>query len=169
MNINDQRLFSLVRSALWNATLPSDLFMDMRDEDWKIIFKQASKQGLMGIAYDSLRKLPKELQCSSSFCLQWAVNVDAMENRYRKQYNALEQLAAFYAQYDIHILLLKGIGLSSYYPIPSHREGGDIDIYLFGDFEKGNRLMEEEGIAVDQGKAVNPIHSIFYFKGIPII
>lgn len=168
MNINDERLFSLVRSALWNTTLSSNLFMDVREEDWKIIFKQASKQGLMGIAYDGLGKLDKELQCSASFYLQWAVNVNAMEKRYRKQYNVLEQLATFYAQYDIHILLLKGIGLSSYYPIPSHREGGDIDIFLFGDFEKGNRLMEGEGITVDQGKTINPIHSIFYFQGIPI-
>ncbi|MCS3155123.1 nucleotidyltransferase family protein [Phocaeicola dorei] len=26
---------------------------------------------------------------------------------------------------------MKGVGLSTYYPIPSHREGGDIDIFTY--------------------------------------
>jgi len=168
MNINDQRLFCLLRSALWNTTLPIDLFMNMNENEWKIIFKQAVKQGVMGIAYDGFCQLPKTVQIPSSFRLHWAVNVDSMEKRYHKQVETLEKLASFYTKYGVKIMLLKGIGLSNLYPIPSHREGGDIDIFLFGDFNKGNRLMEEKGIKVYQGKSISPKHSIFYYQGIPI-
>jgi len=168
MNINDQRLFSLVRSALWDMAPPLDLFINMQEKDWKIIFKQAVTHGVMGIAYDRFCQLPKTVQIPSPFRLNWAVNVDAMEKRYQKQLETLENLASFYAQYGIKIMLLKGIGLSTFYPIPSHREGGDIDIFLFGDFDKGNGLMEERGIKVYQGKSISPKHSIFYYQGIPI-
>lgn len=51
------------------------------------------------------------------------------------------------------------MGLSTYYPIPSHREGGDIDIFTYSadhsrksDAEANrlaDRLMEEKGIEVD--------------------
>ncbi|MBP7102847.1 MAG: nucleotidyltransferase family protein [Bacteroidales bacterium] len=168
MNINDQRLLSLVKNALWNMAIPLDLFMNMHEYDWEIIFKQAVTHGVMGIAYDGLCRLSNTVQIPIPFRLHWAVNVDAMEKRYQKQLETLENLASFYTPYGIKILLLKGIGLSRLYPIPSHREGGDIDIYLFGDFEKGNRLMEERGIKVYQGKSISPKHSIFYYHGIPI-
>lgn len=167
LNPNDNRLFSLLKSGLWGIPPPSDLFIGINEEDWQYIFKQASKQGLMGIVYDGLSQsnktvLPRSLQ------LTWAVNVDAMEQRYNKHYQTLEQLTALYRQEGIRLMLLKGLGLAAAYPIPSHREGGDIDIYLFGDYEKGNSIMEAMDIKVDKGKTVNPKHSVFHFKSIPI-
>lgn len=71
---------------------------------------------------------------------------------------------------------MKGVGLSTYYPIPSHREGGDIDIFTYSadhsrksDAEANrlaDRLMEEKGIEVDLEHSEK--HSMFYYKGIPI-
>lgn len=68
------------------------------------------------------------------------------------------------------------MGLSTYYPIPSHREGGDIDIFTYSadhsrksDAEANrlaDRLMEEKGIEVDFEHSEK--HSMFYYKGIPI-
>lgn len=68
------------------------------------------------------------------------------------------------------------MGLSTYYPIPSHREGGDIDIFTYSadhsrksDAEANrlaDRLMEEKGIEVDLEHSEK--HSMFYYKGIPI-
>ena len=40
-----------------------------------------------------------------------AVNVDAMEQRYNKHYQTLEQLTALYRQEGIRLMLLKGLGL----------------------------------------------------------
>lgn len=61
------------------------------------------------------------------------------------------------------MLLLKGIGLSYNYPIPSHRPCGDIDIYLFGDIERGDRLINKYlNIKVDQDQHK---HTSFQYKG----
>lgn len=43
------------------------------------------------------------------------------------------------------MLLLKGLGLSRDYPLPEHRECGDIDIYLYGQSDKGDRVLHEIG------------------------
>jgi hypothetical protein len=167
LNPNDNRLFSLLKSGLWGIPPPSDLFIGISEDDWQYIFKQASKQGLMGIVYDGLAQSNKVvLPCSLQ--LAWAVNVDAMEQRYNKHYQTLEQLTALYRQEGLRLMLLKGLGLAATYPIPSHREGGDIDIYLFGEYEKGNSIVESLGLKVNKGKTVNPKHSVFHFKGIPI-
>ena len=34
--------------------------------------------------------------------------------------------------------------MSLYYPIPSHRTCGDIDIYLYGDIDKSDEILEKE-------------------------
>lgn len=164
---NDNRLFSLLKTGLWGIPPPNDLLVDISEADWQYIFKQASKQGLMGIVYDGICQINKGmLPRSQQFT--WAVNVDAMEQRYNKHYQTLEQLTALFRQEGIPLMLLKGLGLAAAYPVPSHREGGDIDIYLFGEYNKGNSIMETMGIKVYKDKTVNPKHSVFHYKGIPI-
>lgn len=70
-------------------------------------------------------------------------------------------------------MTLKGVGLSTLYPIPSHREGGDIDIYTFSGSESisdseanqlADSLIEQQGQKIDVDKT--PKHSVFYFNGI---
>ena len=62
----------------------------------------------------------------------------------------------------MRLLLLKGIGLSEMYPNPPSRPSGDIDIYLFGDFEKANRVL-----AGDNYIFTNK-HAEFDYKGVKI-
>ena len=54
-------------------------------------------------------------------------------------------MAAVFAENGIRLLLLKGLGLSRDYPVPAHRECGDIDIYLFGASDEGDRLLLQMG------------------------
>lgn len=61
------------------------------------------------------------------------------------------------------MMVLKGYGLSLNYPVPNHRAPGDIDIYLFGDYEKGDKLMESElGTEIDRS---HHHHTVFTFQG----
>ena len=50
--------------------------------------------------------------------------------------------------YRCRLILLKGIGLSRYYPSPLQRECGDIDILLPEGFEKGNEIARCRGMKV---------------------
>jgi hypothetical protein len=67
------------------------------------------------------------------------------------------------------------VGLSTLYPIPSHREGGDIDIYTYSASKNmsdnkanalADTLMMQQGLDIDCKKT--PKHSSFYYKGIPV-
>lgn len=61
-------------------------------------------------------------------------------------------------------MLMKG-GLAEDYPIPAHRESGDLDIWLFGQYAEGNRLMTQQNIRVDLH---SPKHACFFFGGVPV-
>lgn len=98
--------------------------------------------------------------------LQWVLNVEQIEKRYNKQKRLIGQLAAFYQEHGIRMMLLKGYGLSLLYPMPAHRECGDIDIWLYGDQERADRLLKEEkGVKIDPDKHH---HTTFTIGGIMV-
>lgn len=170
-------LFALLRSAL-NSTKPVSeiLFTDISPALWQACYKLACTQGVMALAWDGIQTLPACLQPPKALKLNWAMAVENYEKRYRRYCHTIAELSAFYKTHGITTVQLKGVGLSTYYPIPSHREGGDIDIFTYSadhsrksDAEANrlaDRLMEEKGIEVDFEHSEK--HSMFYYKGIPI-
>lgn len=179
-------LISLVKSVIWpdyihgaESLLLSDKQIDahlkmLSAEGWDRLFKQATEQGLLAIVWDALQKrsskagavwenpcqgIPRPLR------IGWELSVRHIEEVYRLQRQVLKELAEIFNKEGLQVMLLKGLGLASLYPRPEHRESGDLDIYLYGGFEKGNKLIEDLGIKVEyDGKK----HSKFYYKGIPI-
>ena len=156
----EQMLFALLRSAL-NSTKPVSeiLFTDISPALWQACYKLACTQGVMALAWDGIQTLPACLQPPKALKLNWAMAVENYEKRYRRYCHTIAELSAFYKIHGITTVQLKGVGLSTYYPIPSHREGGDIDIFTYSadhsrksDAEANrlaDRLMEEKGIEVD--------------------
>ena len=49
------------------------------------------------------------------------------------------------------MMLMKGMAMGTYYPIPNHRAAGDIDCYLFADYARGNTLACDWADKVDEG------------------
>ena len=116
-----------------------------------------------------------ELQPYKQLKFQWAMSVDKYEAKHKKYYSVAQELQQFYRQHGIVAVQMKGVGFSSYYNCPSHREGGDIDIYTYSaDTSKmshkeanelADTLMKQQGIEVDNHSYK---HSNFVFKGIPV-
>lgn len=73
------------------------------------------------------------------------MTAERQEKRYRRQQEKTAKMAAAFAENGIRMLVLKGLGLSRDYPVPAHRECGDIDIYLFGASDEGDRLLLQMG------------------------
>lgn len=48
-------------------------------------------------------------------------------------------------------MVMKGQANGTLYPKPLHRSPGDIDCYLFENYQKGNEIAKNEGAAVDEG------------------
>lgn len=162
----DHLLFALLRAALWGEALPIAEFAALSAAEWSTLYKRASAQGVLALAYDAVKGLPMEVQPPRGLRLQWAVNVEQIEQRYAKQERAIGQLAAFYAAHDLPMMLLKGYGLSRNYPIPHHRPCGDADIWLYGrQAEADAYLRRERGVAIDEEKHH---HTVFTFEGVMV-
>ncbi len=133
-------------------------------KDWCELIDVAAAHGVLAVAMEGLKepewqKIPAELR------IKWQLSVEKIEGRYQKQKMAYDKLLGLICANGIKMRLLKGIGLSEYYPVPSHRECGDIDIFLFDDYDKGNRLIEQQGIKVDR---TGFKHSKFRFCGVTV-
>lgn len=162
---SEAMLLALLQCAMWEKEVDTLPFTGATRAQWEETVRLAIAQGVQAVCYDALFYLPDELQPPREVKLPWAVSVQALEKRFLRQMQAATHLASFYQHKGLTVMLMKGLGLADLYPEPIHRESGDLDIYLFGAYAMGNKLIEEQGIEVDQHRDK---HSCFYFKGIPV-
>lgn len=157
--------FSLLRNGLRTES-STELPVAPTDDQWSEIYELSIRQGTSALIWDGLRNLYAEKRLPVSLRLQWAYNTEQIELRYRKQERALAGIAAFYASHSISLMLLKGYGLSLYYPHPEHRQCGDIDIWLFGRQREADELLRRErNIRIDEDKHH---HTVFFFDGVMV-
>ena len=161
-----ERLFALVRATLRNRMDDASLFEGTDAAQWREIYDLSSVQGVLAQAWDGMQFLPEAMRPPRALRLQWAVNVERIEKVYRRQERAIARLAAFYREHAIPMMLLKGYGLSLFYPVPEHRPCGDIDIWLFGRQPEADKLVAREwGVPVDVHKEH---HTTFDVDGIMV-
>lgn len=161
-----ENLFALLRATLHARMDDAVLFENCDAELWRGIYDLSSAQGVLAQAWDGLQFLPETMQPSKGLRLQWAVNVDQIEKVYRLQEKVIAKLASFYREHAIPMMVLKGYGLSLFYPVPEHRPYGDIDIWLFGRQPEADKLVAKEwGAPVDVHKEH---HTTFDIDGVMI-
>ena len=109
--------------------------------DWDRMMDIASAQGILAWVWDGICKLPKEFQPPRLQAINWGLSAQEIWDNYNKQKQVLMQMLGVCHQNNIRLLLFKGIALSELYPRPESRPSGDIDIYLFEDYCKGDALF----------------------------
>ena len=176
LNTAEKMLLALLRASLHQRESETECFRDVPAETWKQCYQLAAKHGVMALAWEGVMSLPAELQPYKALKVNWGLAVEAYEKKYRRYCRTIDELSRFYAQHGIVTLQIKGVGYSSLYPVPSHREGGDIDIYTYAAPGSGmtdaqanalaDKLMKEKGIDVDTSHNVK--HSMFTYQGISI-
>lgn len=167
VDVNTSILFHLLRVAIGTERVE---IQKVEGVVWQSVYALARKQGVLAIAFDGLSQLfeaDKEFAKAfpQSLKLQWINAVFNIESRYEYSRTISAEIAEKWAEQNIKTLCLKGLSFSTYYPIPSHRECGDFDCYLMGDFERGDRIAEQLGAKVrfDDYK-----HSHINYKGLMI-
>lgn len=98
--------------------------------NWPDVTALAARQGVLAIVMDAISTLPKEKRPTGATLYNAIAQVVLMEKAYQRHKNEIRNLANFYAENGYMMMLLKGYGLSSCWPIPEHRPVGDIDIFL---------------------------------------
>lgn len=145
-------LLKLVRIAMgWE-----DDFSLPKDVDWKVVLSLAHEQGVVAVVIDGLEvcqaKNPEINLISKNGkrpLLEAIVQTRAIEINHQTHLAALKKLAKILDGYGVPFILMKGFSCGQYYPIPKHRECGDIDIYPGGKFEESNQALVEAGIEID--------------------
>ena len=156
MPINKDTLyfFRLIRSGAGLGAAPVSDTADtaVTPGSWERIYRMAADHGLSAVVWDGICRLPAAQQPPRETRIRWALSAEKLEERYRHQQQTASKLAARFSEEGLRMLLLKGLGLSRDYPLPEHRECGDIDIYLYGQSDKGDRVLHEGDIvSVDVG------------------
>ncbi len=163
-----ERLFFLLRSAMYARSAEEfSIFNGIDDEQWEELMTTAKRHGLKLLITEALDYLPSQYHPSLKVKATWAFAVINAEDRFEHYKQTLEELAKIMSDSEISILLMKGLTVASLYPNPARREGGDIDMFLLGDKNKGDAAIRSLGVAIDQdGEGYK--HSHFVFNGIDV-
>ena len=139
--LNSQRLLCLVKAALHDTTPADKLFINTLDADWQTLFEHSALQGVMVLTFYGAMRLPQALQPPHALKMRWIASVESVEKRYGQLLETANDIADFFKENHIRMLLFKGLALSKFYPVPGSREFGDLDIFLFGKAKEGNALL----------------------------
>ena len=143
----------------------STVFAPLTSGQWTAVYRLASEQGVLAVVWDGVRQLPPEVQPPRELRLRWAYNVERIERRYAQQQHRAAELAGIFAEAGIRTVVLKGLAVSRSYPVPAHRPCGDLDCFLCGDYERGNRAAEAAGAEVKRDFYK---HSHIVFRGLTV-
>jgi len=123
----------------------------------------AERQGLSAVILDGIERLPDTQRPPKELLLQWiGETLQSYEYRYELYRRAIAELAGFYRDHGLKMMVLKGYVCSLDWPKPEHRPCGDIDIWQFGKQKEGDSLLEtEKGIKVDKS---HHHHTVFYWR-----
>ena len=128
LSLSEKMLLALLRSSLHQEKTDTAFFSNVSSDDWQACYQLAVKHGVKALAWEGVMTLPAALQPSRGLKVSWALSVELCEKQYRRYCKTVDKLSKFYADHGIAMMQLKGVGYSSLYPVPSHREGGDIDV-----------------------------------------
>ena len=124
-------VFALLKMSLHGSVNIDVDWKNISQEEWEQCFLLSAKHGVMALAWDGMQYVASECNLSRNLKLKWAIAVHNYEEKYKQYCQTAAELSEMFAEHGIEMIQIKGVGLSSYYPIPAHREGGDIDIYTY--------------------------------------
>ena len=165
LDSSHQILFALIQNLFMPGISNEISFSNITEYEWAKIREVAITQGLSGVCLDSFDRLPTYNRPNSAVLLPWIGNALAIERSYNFQLKVLKRFVNLMRDNGVNVLLLKGYELSKYYPMPSHRPCGDIDVYLMGNYEKGNDIVRQLGINIAHE---DDKHCSFVFDGVVV-
>lgn len=137
-----------------------------KDTNWTSVIDFATQQGVLGLCFQTIELLSPDQRPDMDNLMDWLGQVEYMKSCYEEHRKNIADLASFYKTYEIKMMLLKGYGVSLYWPTPEHRPVGDIDIYLGHLWEYADQMVHDKlGIEVDDG---HEHHTTFSYKGVMV-
>lgn len=144
-------LLTLLHAGLHDTAPAEPLNNPLPAELWEAVYRLATEQGVLALAYDGVMQFPPSLRPPRALLLRWACNTQAIEQRFAFQKVRAAELADLFADAGIDTYVLKGMAVGLCYPRADHRPAGDLDCFLPGACDRGNRIAREAGAQVRDG------------------
>jgi len=98
--------------------------------EWLPLYQESQRQAVLGLLVDGLERLPNDQLPKQDLLLQWIGLVQLNEGAYHLHCERAKELTSRLHEKGYLSSVLKGIGFAQYYPTPSHRQCGDIDMWV---------------------------------------
>ena len=145
----DRRLLLLLRYALNVAEEPPRFAA----EEWQQLFEDSCRHSLVGVLFEGIQRLQKE---DKTLCpplllkLRWAGDSENIALLNGEMNAESARLTRLFEGEGYATAILKGQANALYYPTPSLRQPGDIDIWVSGGQERVTALLRRLGMADDE-------------------
>lgn len=156
MTFTQQQLIAFIRLAIQkDSDALSCLYSN--DIDWDNLFLEAKRQSVLGLTYagilaqmESKKECPMISTIPQNLLLKWYAIVE----RIKKRNLSINEQSVFivnsFAKENFRSSILKGQGNTCYYsgdtlagPLDLLRTSGDIDVWIEGDFNQVNELIQK--------------------------
>ena len=162
----EDSFFKLLRLGLQTRSVEDEDITDLlglSESEWEELSHVAKQQGVMGVVLDGINAILEkggrealdhfeDHRFWRRFIVKWAMTVEqSYEGGNEKQLAVIDDIQKRWSKAGIRMMIMKGMAMGTYYPVPFHRAPGDIDCYLFDDYATGNELAKEFPADVDEG------------------
>lgn len=135
MNKTETAFFILLRKAL-GTSKTNDTFPILTEQEWEDLYSLSKKQTLTGIILEGIKQLKEEQTPPKNILLRWFTNVEKIKEKNKNLNQTAAKVTERFQKDGFRSVILKGQGVALYYPNPSIRIPGDIDIWLDGTREE---------------------------------
>lgn len=108
--------------------------------DWAAFYEFAKKQTLVGVVFDGIQKLPKDVAPHLVLLMRWLGMSQRIKQRNERLNVATVDICNKVKAARYSCCILKGQGNAAMYPNPSARTPGDVDIWVDAGREEIRRL-----------------------------
>lgn len=104
--------------------------------DWDACYQFAKRQTLVGVLFDGIQRLPKELAPARPLLLRWLSDSESIRRRNMRIDRASAYIYNKVCAAGFRCCILKGQGNALLYPHPSSRTPGDVDVWVMANREE---------------------------------
>ena len=104
--------------------------------DWDACYQFAKRQTLVGVLFDGIQRLPKELAPARPLLLRWLSDSESIRRRNMRIDRASAYIYNKVCAAGFRCCILKGQGNALLYPHPSSRIPGDVDVWVMANREE---------------------------------
>lgn len=125
-----------------------ELLPSATEREWDELLRFAQQHNVLPLLCDGIASQRKQIPPKAFSKLVGLTVVG--EDKYAERVDVIKSLAKLFAEHNIPLMVLKGYGVSLYYPQPNHRVFSDVDTYNFGKLEEADKLLSEQlGVEID--------------------